>query len=1028
MRSVWIHGSYMKALEQDVLRSALEVQDELLGPTVDFAPKRPSNQLEAYDPFTDLSIDDRDTLHAINGLTNLSWFYHSPLQYWSSSLEKIASDEDIISTVNAKSNQSTSVNVTLRHSIVFSGKRFEDHRLVAADALVITLIHMLDSPVGRQWERKAEQLALRHGGKWQTFPAEGRSLISTLYEFRFQPLSLNDDVWLASVYSLMAVYVIFNITRFAALKSRAGLLLAVATQMAVSIMSSFTVCAVWKIDLSHMPRAAYPLVIMGIGLGNIFNLINAVNLTPPSAPKDVRIGEALGQTGHIALTSLALNASLLYMTYKLCENFPPIVALCAFAGIAILFDFFYLLTFFTPVLSVDIRRTELSDALSRASTRNGTSFTPVSQPRKTWFGPFFDGNASTRIAGPIVMVGSILMAQLHYESWSQTILRLFMIWTSYAQTARPAAVSHLSVDINQARTPTAWLQMQDHETAHEVIQVVKPHATSYIARVYDPLIFVLEGSNRTRNDQGIRRFLPAAYDFARNQFTAFVLSVTIIVAAVCLLMNHLLSNEPSENDSEKREDDPLLSVKTLSGGHSLDIMLLATSRDGVLATVGLDRWIRIWDVRKGVMSYIVRDFESSIDPFPVLAVAIDRDSNWLAILSGKDLVFLWNIPERRWGRSMHVEMKGRTPLTFCFGHDKDEFVDPVVVVRHNGLMTELHVDDEYSRQIQICRSPLVCVRPHFEKPHTGSPDPPPRLITSSRKGCVHIASQLEEGWVSNELKVPEPEDDKEVVSIVPLPVLSCFLAVRKHSVDLIDIGTLNVTHTFTTSPMKPDSLRCFHSTRRRPQCGSVGLASLAIAYTCAETGNVILQSYLPQREGDIICFRDPFTPGSKTCCLWRETVENKYVVENPGQWEALQVGYLVGIRKCESIIKEMSHPIANTGVRRRGARPNRPSLERRNSEDEAWEVWSISSAGARATTPLFGSKDRDHLLVSSLGPLQKMGKSSLAVALGNIVKIITVGHENFDSADSSNDDSAFLGTASSVGRRKKLLGNRKKTL
>src|SRR5258707_3195808 len=174
----------MKALEPNVLLSALEIQDELLGPTMDFDPRRPSNPVYPDNPSVDLTTDMRDALHDINGLSNSSWFFHSPLQYWSCSAEKIARDKDIITTVNHGSRQATSVNVTLRHSNVFSGKRFEDHRLVAADALVITLVHMLDSPVGKQWERKAQALGLKGSEKWQLYPPSGRSFASTLYEFR----------------------------------------------------------------------------------------------------------------------------------------------------------------------------------------------------------------------------------------------------------------------------------------------------------------------------------------------------------------------------------------------------------------------------------------------------------------------------------------------------------------------------------------------------------------------------------------------------------------------------------------------------------------------------------------------------------------------------------------------------------------------------------------------------------------------------------------------------------------------------
>jgi hypothetical protein len=1027
----------MKALEPEVLQNALEIQDELLGSTVHFDPRRTTNQIQLDDPLVDLTTDMRDTLHAINGLSNSSWFFHSPLQYWSCSSEVIADDKDIITTVNQGSSKATYANVTLRHSIVFSGKRFENHRLVAADALVITLIHMLDSPVGRQWEKRAEELAQKESGKWKLYPADGRSLASTLYEFRFQPLSWQDDFFLLIAYSLTSLYFLISLSKLRALKSRLGLILAIMAQIGVSIMSSFTICAILKIDLSKIPRETYPLVILTVGLENIFRLINAVIMTPPESPTALRIGEALGHTGHVALAGVGQNLFILWILQKLVSE--EIKAFCTFAAIALAFDFFYLIIFFVAVLSVDVRRTELSDSLTRVTDRKETSLLPNFTPRKTWSDALLSGDApfSTRIAGTVVMVGFVLIAQWHFfdnEDIGQTLLRLMRWVKSEPQHPRSYSTSLLSVDINQARTPTAWLRLQDHETAHEVIKVIKPHASSYIARVYDPLIFVLDGSDRTPNKFGVRPFLPAAYDFVKYQFGTFLFTIILVIAAISLLLNYLLWDELPEDEGNRPEDDPLLSVKTLSQGHTLDVMLLAASREGVIASVGLDRWIRIWDVQRGIMSYIVRDSEVDIDPFPVLAITIDRDSNWLAILSAKDRVFLWNIPERRWGPSMQVELRNRAPVAFCFGFHKVELINPLIVVRHNGLMSELHVETGESRELQICRSPLVTVRQHFEKPNPGSPNPLPRILTSSRRGCIHVASELETGWVSEGLEIPYPEDDKEVLSILPLPALSSFLAVRSHTVDLMDIFTHKVTHTFTTKPMKQDSLRCFHSTRRRPQCGSVGLASLALAYTCADTGDLILQTYLPQREGDTICFRDPYTPGSKTCCLWRETVGHSYTVENPGRWEALQVGYLVGVRKRDAALvppadtgDNRSRPVANSGLRRRSWNSRFNAARQAHAEEDLWEVWSLSARGESATTPLCGYNERDHLLIGGLGPLQKVGKGSIAIALGNVIKVITVGNEKYD-AESSNDDAAFVGMPAATTRRKKTsISARKKS-
>jgi len=376
--------------------------------------------------------------------------------------------------------------------------------------------------------------------------------------------------------------------------------------------------------------------------------------------------EALGVTGHVALAAATQNLVLAGILFRVVSN-QGVKAFCTFAAIAIVFDFFYLLTFFTAVLSIDVRRLELSDSLTRATLRHEKYQSPEPQPKRSWIQALRrgEGPISTRVAGALVFVSFVLVAQWHFtddESYADTVARF--IPSLKLEQPSPRQANLLSIDVNQARTPTSWLRLQDHETAHEVINIVKPDGYSYIARVYDPLVFVLDGSDRTRTKFGVRPFLPAVYDFARHQSAPFIITVLLIVAGVSLLMNYLLWDEVlGSEDDDRPEDDPLLSVQTLKGGHSLDVVLLTSSKDGVIASVGLDRQIRVWDVRRRALSY-VHDPDSDIDPFPVLAMAIDNDSNWLALLS-KGRVALWNIPSRggvrRWRLKSKVELP---PVSF----------------------------------------------------------------------------------------------------------------------------------------------------------------------------------------------------------------------------------------------------------------------------------------------------------------------------------------------------------------------------
>ncbi|UKZ57953.1 hypothetical protein TrVGV298_011814 [Trichoderma virens] len=470
MRSIWVHSSYMQALSHDILLSALDLQDELLGDTRDFGPSR-----------------------SFGLLPPPSWIFHSPLLYWNCSRERILADDDILATVNARKNHTTPANITLRHSIVFSGKRFEDRRLLAADALVITLLYRTDSPVGRQWEAVAPSLPLKVGDKWDIYPPSGHVSASQLYEFQFRPMSVQDSIILALAYTLSLLYFLQQVSKVRAVKSKLGLIVTVMTQIIMSIAASFTICGVFQIDLSRIPRAAYPLVILSMSLEHILRLMDAVVRTPSGESTSSRIGSAFGETAPTALVSTVQNfLILLGLSYVVT---PSVSAFCIFAAIAIVLDFLFLSSFFISVLSVDVRRMELGDALAKEAMRRKRKARRVRE-NPSWVKRMLEGKIalSTRIAGTIVMISFIIIAQSHFFGGGDISQRLAHLYNG--QDLEPNVSSPEASpleDIHQARTPTSWLRLQDHDAAREIIRLIKPSAYSYIARVYEPYLALVSG-------------------------------------------------------------------------------------------------------------------------------------------------------------------------------------------------------------------------------------------------------------------------------------------------------------------------------------------------------------------------------------------------------------------------------------------------------------------------------------------------------------------------------------------------------
>ncbi|KAI0145222.1 sterol-sensing domain of SREBP cleavage-activation-domain-containing protein [Xylariaceae sp. FL1272] len=1006
MRSIWVHGSYFQALNKEVLLGALELQDELLGSTVNFSPRQEPGSLQLSppaEPTHNLTVRQRDSYHVINGLTDEAWFFHSPLQYWSCSSELIQRDHDVLATVNEKKTQPTSVNVTLRHSIVFSGKRFEDRHLVAADALVITLIHRRDSPVGRIWQDKAEAIATQWTDKWRVIrPQDGRA--SQLFEFQFRLMSTVDALLLGLAYSLVLIYFVFSLSKLRAVKSKVGLMVAVAAQIALSIISSFTICAIFKIDLSKIPRFGYPVVIFCMSLENIFRLINAVILTPSEDSTSNRIGHAFGETAHIALASVTQNLLILAGLSTVVSS--GVSAFCTFAAIALVFDFFYLSTFFLSVLSVDVRRTELSDALAKASLRTHQP-SAESPSRQTWVDNMLQGKIamSTRIAGTIVMVGFVLVAQWHFfenESLMRVLRRLIRIAPQYRDPT--PSRSSLLVEVHQARSPTSWLRMQDHETAREVLNVIKPDAYSYTARVFDPYIFVLKGSDRMLSAHE-RLLSPAVYDFTRHQLAPFLVTILVVMAAVRLLMNYLLWDELSEGaDCKGDGDDSLLTVKTLNGGHHLDVALLASSPAGHLVSVGLDRIIRVWNVKQGGYNYVLGDDKDSPRiPFPVLAMAIEDEFHWLALLT-VDRVLLWNLVDLRWGPSIKVEPFRHKPEVFFFGNDDCVTIPPLILVRRDGIITELRPAMGESSSYMIGEESVVAsVDALAEKAF------PPKVMASTREGHVHLITQEGYDWVSSAIANRPQLKEREFISIQALPDLSFFLIIRSQTVDLVDSQTHRAIYTFKVEPIQPKSLKAFHSRPRRMRCGSVALWSFTIAYVNAYTRDLVVQTYSPQNEDESLCFCDPESPSRKTCCPWRRAKETRRVIKNPGVWLALPSGIMVGVRRKTPEKKAVNgyhhaHPVAlSGGLRSRRNHSSGPAVPAEHRSDN-WEVWTFSHFGGKQdtweTAPLCTDMEDDgHLFVTHLGPMANVGGSSIAVGLSNVIKVITVGQEFYDTSD-----------------------------
>jgi len=133
-------------------------------------------------------------------------FFHSPLLYWNCSETLILSDEDLVDTVNQKTLLHSAANLTVLWGSVFAGKQIVHHRLVAADALVITLFYRIDSDAGDAWDVRASSLVSdKHNPeRYDVYPASLDFQASRMYEVG--NCRLVSCMWLANTALVVSVY------------------------------------------------------------------------------------------------------------------------------------------------------------------------------------------------------------------------------------------------------------------------------------------------------------------------------------------------------------------------------------------------------------------------------------------------------------------------------------------------------------------------------------------------------------------------------------------------------------------------------------------------------------------------------------------------------------------------------------------------------------------------------------------------------------------------------------------------------
>ncbi|XP_038076321.1 sterol regulatory element-binding protein cleavage-activating protein-like isoform X2 [Patiria miniata] len=207
-------------------------------------------------------------------------------------------------------------------------------------------------------------LLLRHGaGNVQQEDKEREQIVHIYYQDEKGLLELSP---LIIIYVLLLLYIYFSISKIEMVESKWGMAFAAVIMIMSSLSMSVGICLVFGLTPSLNGSEIFPYLVIIIGLENILVFTKSVVSTPVHLAVNIRIAQGLSKEGWSITKNLCAELVVVFIGFF--TFVPAIQEFCVFALVGLLTDFFLQMFYFVPVLSVDIRRMELSD-LSRNSVR-----------------------------------------------------------------------------------------------------------------------------------------------------------------------------------------------------------------------------------------------------------------------------------------------------------------------------------------------------------------------------------------------------------------------------------------------------------------------------------------------------------------------------------------------------------------------------------------------------------------------------------------------------------------------------------
>ncbi|KAJ3383268.1 hypothetical protein HDU84_003747 [Entophlyctis sp. JEL0112] len=386
----------ISAISKGFLLDVLDLQLSLLTSTVELDTGNGKNML--------LSLSD--ICFSLNGSSCL---FHSPLEFWLSNRESLAADSAVQRTISNNSKIS-SFGIPMTAESVFGGVgvQFPSPTQYATSAFLFFFLD--ESKIEKRFSTADGTAESKHWGfesnsditskvwndlrsmavedttakfsnnshkSWSTQVSQDLQQIFSVFYAYSEP---EDDfltvefVIVVLSYIIVFFYISLVLGRVELVKSKFSLGLGAIFMVLSSLAMSVGLMSTLGITTSLVPWEVFPFLIISIGVENIFVMTNAVVTTSVDLPVRKRVGLGLSKVGGRMIQRVGSELFLLVLVSMV--NVPALQEFCLFATVGVVIDFMMQITFFSAILSVHIRRLELSD-LNRLHSAKRTSSSSV---------------------------------------------------------------------------------------------------------------------------------------------------------------------------------------------------------------------------------------------------------------------------------------------------------------------------------------------------------------------------------------------------------------------------------------------------------------------------------------------------------------------------------------------------------------------------------------------------------------------------------------------------------------------------